>query len=231
MSAPARSRAVDDLVAVVPVKTFALAKQRLARTLLPAQREALARAMLCDVLEALTGAKGLAAIVVVTADPQAGVLAQDYGARLMFERRVRGLNPAVAEAAGWLAAERRGGMLILPSDIPGLRAAEIDRLVAAHPPGRAVSLVPAHDSGGTNALLVTPPDAMPFSFGPLSFAMHQANAGEARLTLRHHAPADFPGLARDIDQPCDLAALDALLADGHTRRLLAREEFARPAAR
>ncbi|WGD30693.1 2-phospho-L-lactate guanylyltransferase [Ancylobacter sp. WKF20] len=230
MSAPATLRAVDDLVAVVPVKTFALAKQRLGRTLLPAQREALARAMLCDVLEALTGAKGLSTIVVVTADPQAGALAEAYGARLLSEPRVRGLNPAVTEAAARLAAQRRGGMLVLPSDIPGLSAAEIDRLVAAHPPGRAVSLVPAHDGVGTNALLVTPPDAMPFSFGPRSFALHQANAGEAGLTLRRHAPADFPGLARDIDQPADLAALAALPPGAHTRRLLAREDFARPVA-
>ncbi|MBS9478008.1 2-phospho-L-lactate guanylyltransferase [Ancylobacter radicis] len=210
--------------AVVPVKDFALAKQRLAPALSADQRRDLVRAMLCDVLETLAASTRLAGTIVITADPQAGLLARHYGARLLFERQVRGLNAAVANVATRLAAEQRAGMLILPSDIPGVSAAEIDRLVAAHPPGRAVSLVPAHDGQGTNALLVSPPAALRFAFGPLSFPLHVTLAQEAGLALRCHDAADFPGLAHDIDQPADLAGLARLLPASHTRRLLERHD-------
>ncbi|MDQ0510103.1 2-phospho-L-lactate guanylyltransferase [Ancylobacter amanitiformis] len=220
------ARAGRDILAVVPVKDFALAKQRLSGAFPPSFRHALARAMLCDVLIALRGAEAIAGIVVVTADPEAGLLAGEYGARLLFEGAVRGLNPAVAQAGAYLAAERRSGMLVVPSDIPAVTSDEIARLVAAHPPGRAVSVVPAHDREGTNALVVSPPDGLRFSFGPLSFPMHLANAREAQAALQVHELAQFPGLARDIDRPEDLARLDRLPPGSHTRRLLAEQGMA-----
>lgn len=221
-----------DIVAVVPVKDFALAKQRLSIAYSAAFRLALARAMLCDVLEAVRATPAIRDAVVVTADPEAGVLAAGFGARVLFEHGAGGLNPAVAQAGVHLAAAGRGGMLVLPSDIPAVTADDLHRLIAAHPPGRAASLVPAHDGEGTNALLVSPPDGMAFAFGALSFAQHLAHAATAGLAVQRHYPAGFPGLARDIDRPEDLLGLAAaggpagapraptLPRDSHTRRLL-----------
>ncbi|MFD2031990.1 hypothetical protein ACFSKM_19890 [Ancylobacter dichloromethanicus] len=82
---------------------------------------------------------------------------------------VRGLNAAVSAAAAVLGAEGRGGMLVLPGDIPAVTSAEVDALIAGHGAGRAVSLVAAHDGQGTNAVLVSPPGMMTFAFGPMSF--------------------------------------------------------------
>jgi hypothetical protein len=60
-----------DLWAVVPVKERDRAKERLAPLLPPEMRQALALAMLEDVLAALTSAAGLAGLLVVTVDPAA----------------------------------------------------------------------------------------------------------------------------------------------------------------
>lgn len=209
--------------AVVPVKSFAAAKQRLAATLSPRQRHALVRAMMRDVLVALRAARGLEGIVVVTADPEAGLLAREHGAQLIFERDVLGLNSAVAEAAARLAARRVGGMLVLPGDVPMATPGEISALVSSHRPGAAVSLVPAHDGQGTNALLVSPPDVMAFSFGPLSRAQHVASAAGLTIEPVVHDPASFPGLARDVDLPGDIAGLARLASASHTRRFLEAE--------
>ena len=71
-----------DIWAAVPVKEFAGAKQRLSPTLTSEQRQALAAAMLEDVLAALAKAP-LAGIMVNTADPVASELARRYGARVV----------------------------------------------------------------------------------------------------------------------------------------------------
>ncbi|WP_428028955.1 2-phospho-L-lactate guanylyltransferase [Ancylobacter sp.] len=207
--------------AVVPVKPFALAKQRLAPEFAPTFRRRLARAMLCDVLAAVGGARTLAGFAVITADPEAGQLAQHYGGRLLVEQHPAGLNPAVMAAAAVLAAQGCAGMLVVPGDIPTVTSAEIDALVALHAASPAVSLVPAHDGLGTNALLVSPPQAMNVCFGPLSLSRHRAGARALGIVPQVHDPARFPGFARDIDTPGDLRGFHSPSASSQTGRLLA----------
>ena len=71
--------------AVVPVKEFEGAKQRLSSCLSPEERRALATIMLEDVLDALSAVKQLAGVLVVTVDPVARSLAGRYGARIVTE--------------------------------------------------------------------------------------------------------------------------------------------------
>ena len=58
-------------LAILPVKTFGAAKQRLVPALPPRGRRSLAEAMVADVLAALARVAGLDAVAVVTADPRA----------------------------------------------------------------------------------------------------------------------------------------------------------------
>lgn len=207
--------------AVVPVKPFGLAKQRLAGAFTPFFRQELARAMLCDVLAALSEARALAGFAVITADPQAGRLARDYGGRWLIEREVLGLNAAATEAAAVLDAEGCAAVLVLPGDLPAVTAAEVDGFVAGHGSGRAVSLIPAEDGQGTNGLLVTPPAALNFAFGPGSFARHRAGAQTLGIVPQLHEPERFPGFARDIDTPQAVRRLKGLPPSSCTGRLLA----------
>jgi 2-phospho-L-lactate guanylyltransferase len=192
-----------DIWAVVPVKERDRAKERLAPLLPPRLRQWLALAMLEDVLGAIAAAPGLAGIVVVTVDRAAGRLARRFGARLVEEGARCGHSGAVATAARLLRSERRAAMLTLPGDIPLVTPAEIGSLLAAHRRAPSFTIAPSRDEGGSNAILVSPPDAVPLRFGVDSFHPHlrAAAARGIRPTVLR-----LPGIALDIDNPEDLAA-------------------------
>ena len=216
-----------DLWAVVPVKERDRAKERLGPLLVPELRQALALAMLEDVLAAVAAVADLAGILVVTIDPAAGRMARHYGARLVEDGARDGHTGAVAAAARLLMAERRAGMLTLPGDIPLVTADEISRLVAAHRPAPSFTIVPSHDEGGSNAILLSPPDAVPLRFGIDSFFPHlrAAEAQGIRPTVLR-----LPGIALDIDNPEDLAAFARQPSATHTRAFLAENAMLPPAA-
>lgn len=206
-----------DLWAVVPVKERDRAKERLAPLLPPELRQGLALAMFEDVLTALAAAPGLAGLIVVTVDQQARRLALGYGARLVEDGARDGHTSAVAAAARLLAAEHRGGMLTVPGDIPLVTAGEIARIIKAHPPAPSFTIVPSGDAGGSNAVLVSPPDAVLLRFGVDSFFPHlrAAEAQGIRPTVLR-----LPGVALDIDNPEDLAAFLRMPSQTRTRALL-----------
>ena len=217
-----------DLWAVVPVKERDRAKERLAPMLPSEMRQALALAMLEDVLAAVVAAPAIAGILVVTVDPAARRLALSYGARLLADGARDGHTGAVTTAARLLAAEARGGMLALPGDVPLVTPDEIGRIVAAHRPAPAFTIVPSHDEGGSNAVLVSPPDAVPLRFGIDSFFPHLRAAedhGIQPTVLR------LPGIALDIDNPEDLVAFARQPSPTRTRALLAENAMLPPARR
>src|SRR5712671_2856449 len=193
-----------DLWAVVPVKERAAAKERLAPLLPPEVRQALALAMLEDVLEALSATPGIAGLLVVTVDPEASLMAARYGGRAIEVGARDGHTGAVAAAARILAAEGCPGMLTLPGDIPLVTPAEITQLLAAHRPAPAFTIAPSRDEQGSNAIICSPPDAVPLRFGEDSFFPHlrAAEACGIRPTVLR-----LPGIALDVDTPEDLAAL------------------------
>jgi len=198
---------------VVPVKEIALAKQRLSPVLGAAARQALALAMLEDVLAALAQVHLLAGILVVTADAEASRVAAQFGAATSDECARDGHSEAVAAAARRLALAGEG-MLTIPADIPLVAPADIDRILATD--GRFV-IVPAHDERGSNAVLCRPADAVPLRFGEASYAPHLAVA-EARgivpVTLR------LERIALDIDGPDDLAAFQRIPSRTRSRAVL-----------
>ncbi len=184
--------AAGEICAVVPVKETAIAKQRLASALPPDE----------DVLAALAEASGLARRVLVTSDPAATRLAARYGCECMTDGAEDGHTGAVAAAARRLAADAVGAMLTLPGDIPLVTSDEIGQLIAAHRSGPSFTIAPSHDEKGSNAILVSPPDAVPLRFGDDSFFPHLAASEACGIapTIVH-----LPGIALDIDNPADLA--------------------------
>ena len=213
------------LWAVVPIKERDRAKERLASLLAPATRQALALAMLEDVLSALAAAPGLAGLIVVTLDQQARRLALGYGARILEDGARDGHTGAVTAAARLLAAERQTGMLTVPGDVPLVTADEISQIITAHRPPPSFTIVPSHDDGGSNAILVSPPDAVPLRFGVDSFFPHlrAAQAQGIRPTVRR-----LPGIALDIDNPEDLVAFMRHPSVTRTRALLAENATLAP---
>jgi len=204
--------------AIIPVKETQGAKQRLAAVLSPPLRQALALAMLEDVLEAVAGVCRLGGAILVTVDPTAETLARRYGMATLADGAHDGHTGAVNAGARHLVAEGRGTMLTLPGDLPLVTATEIETLIAAHGPMPAFTIAPAHDDLGSNAILMSPPQAVPLRFGEDSFFPHLA---AARAHGIEPCVVRLPGIAFDIDNPQDLDHLAQL--EPHTRagRLLA----------
>ena len=203
--------------AVLPVKDFGHAKQRLAGFLSAVERRLLAEAMAEDVLETLSQVSELSEIIVVTRDERAFELAARHGARVLAEPSNDGQSAAVERAAAAMGRAGVESLLQVPGDVPGASADEIAAVLAAH--GRAsdgapaVTLVPSYDRRGTNCVLCSPPDVLPFAFGHESFGPHCEAARAQGIAPRIIA---LPGLGLDIDTPDDLRAFVARPAAGRT---------------
>jgi 2-phospho-L-lactate/phosphoenolpyruvate guanylyltransferase len=212
-------------IAVLPVKRFDDAKQRLGDALRSGTRRALAEAMLTDVLTALRRSKRVDAVVVVTSEHAAVALARAHDATTIPDPEEPGHNPAAREGVRWAIEQGARRVLLVPGDCPALDPTEVDDLLLAHPHSEArVTIVPDRHGTGTNALVLCPPDAIGPSFGPGSRERHEALARDAGAECRIAEP---PSLALDIDTVEDLnvlrAALDARTGGAaHTRGLLAR---------
>ncbi len=207
-------------VAVVPVKNFSTAKRRLLDVLDSGECAGLAEAMLADVLDALAGSSACESVCLL-GGTDARRAARQYSLR-WYDDAGRDLNSALGSAARALAAGRVEKLLILPGDLPALSGEDLDALDTAHRTGLIVC--PARRDGGTNALLVSPPDAIEFHFGPDS-ARHHLEAGiAAGLPGRQYDAAAF-GL--DVDTPDDLLWLCQDAGDTHTGRFLQTSGIAR----
>jgi 2-phospho-L-lactate/phosphoenolpyruvate guanylyltransferase len=201
--------------AVVPVKRFDQAKQRLSEVLDGAGRAALAAAMLGDVLEQLSGTAGLTGVLVVTSDMEATVIAGGFGAAVLTDPADSGVNDAVAHGVSRLGPLGASSAIITPSDIPFVTSEELSSVLAALEQ-TAVVLAPATRDGGTNILGLSPPDVMAPAFGQDSFARHSAVAHDLRPAV-----ILLEGAGRDIDVPADLARGPAFAKSGSGARTVA----------
>jgi 2-phospho-L-lactate guanylyltransferase len=192
-------------LAILPVKTFGAAKQRLSPALPVPVRRSLAEAMLADVLAALTRVHGLDAMAVVTADPGAREAGMAAGARILEDTAGTGQSPAAQIGIEHALAEEFTRALLVPGDTPLVDPDEIDALLdgaAARSP--SVTIVPDRHGTGTNALLLDPPGIISPSFGPGSFERHRLAAEAARVTTLVEPAAS---LVLDVDTSDDLGHL------------------------
>jgi 2-phospho-L-lactate guanylyltransferase len=193
-------------VAVLPVKRFGQAKQRLAPSLPAAGRVALAEAMLRDVLLALARAESVERTLLVTGEPRAAAVGAFLGGEVVDDERDDGQSAAAALGIARALALGAPRTLLVPGDCPALDPGEVDALLAAHRDG--VTVVPDRHGTGTNALVLSPPDAIAPAFGPGSRARHLALAAAAGVPA---AVRSVESLAYDVDTGDDLVALRAEL--------------------
>jgi 2-phospho-L-lactate guanylyltransferase len=196
-------------IAILPVKSFGAAKQRLAPALGAGSRQALAQAMFSDVLASLRRVPGLDAVAVVTADPVAEAAALGERVEVLRDTAQTGQSAAAAigiEYAQSLGFER---VLLVPGDTPLIDPGEIASLMRrAREDAVAAVIVPDRHGEGTNALLLCPPDAIEPAFGPGSRARHVDAARAAGVTC---TVEQVPTLALDVDTGQDLELLAATL--------------------
>jgi 2-phospho-L-lactate/phosphoenolpyruvate guanylyltransferase len=197
--------------AILPIKSFAQAKQRLRQELAPHDRRALVEAMFADALVALGRVASLERIIVVSGDRVAQRIAGGYGASVV-EDHERGHNTAAARGIEILREDRIERALLVPGDCPLLSPDELNSLLTHPAPERSALIVPDRHGTGTNALLLTPPDVLTPSFGPDSCRRHLADANKAGIAAE---VVELESLALDVDTPDDLEALRGQLASTH----------------
>ncbi len=191
--------------ALVPVKSLVTAKSRLVPDLPPNRREMLVLDMLYHVLRVLQDSKLFERVSVVSPDARVLEQVRAWGAWALIEERP-GHNPALYAAA---LRERAGGataLLTISADLPLLSTQEIRNLLEQSRQYEVV-LAASRDGEGTNAILVRPPLAVPYLFGPDSLRRYLEAARQRHLS---HTIYGSTGLAFDIDTIVDLRELEAV---------------------
>ncbi|MEA2441536.1 MAG: 2-phospho-L-lactate/phosphoenolpyruvate guanylyltransferase [Thermoleophilaceae bacterium] len=192
-------------LAIVPIKSFDLAKQRLSDSLAIGGRRSLVQAMFSDVLGALRHTDGIEQIAVVTADVAAASVATGDRMVVLHDSVCAGQSAATEIGIRYALGAGFERVLLVPGDTPLLKPPDLDEMLARCERDRiGVAIVPDRHGTGTNGLVIAPPDAFSPSFGEGSFDRHMAQARERELVARVET---LPSLEHDVDTPGDLAAL------------------------
>lgn len=200
--------------ALLPLKSFANAKQRLSDVLTPEERAGLFQAMVQDVLKVLQLHPDIENTLIVSDDTAARELAQSYGADFLFEPTFNNswaagekrLNAAIQAGVNELAARGTDEVMIIHGDLPLISTSEISQLIRSHRQQGAFALTIAPDTHGvgSNCLLCTPAAGFTYCFGKNSFANHVSQANQLGMSLQ---TITLPGVGCDIDTPADLLTL------------------------
>ena len=208
---------------ILPVKPFDDAKERLATGLSPAQRQLIARAMVTDVFAALARAKKVDAVVVVSAEPAIAEIAGEVADVVIADDRT-GHSDAASAGVAWAIEHGYDRVVMLPGDCPLLDAVALDELIERTWLDKIeFAVIPDRMGTGTNALVISPPDAIEPSFGPGSRQRHIAIGLSAGRRVAEH---EVPSLALDLDTADDLLELAERLSQGdhnavHTEQAVA----------
>lgn len=193
----------EDIVAVVPMKPLSQSKTRLAGMLTQRERADLSLAMFGKVISAARQALGV--VWVVGGDEAVRMTAESLGA-LWLEDPGNDLNDSLAFALD-RACSNEMSSIYLPADLPFVTAADIEKVVRASSAGETLTLSPAQQDGGTNAMLIPKCVSFPPLLGKNSFRLHKRQASALGIP---YTVCLTEGLGLDLDTPDDLAQCDRL---------------------
>lgn len=180
---------------LIPVKSFDLAKERLADTLEPQERASLARSMAAKVVAAAAPLPTF----VVCGSSEVAAWAVGHGANVIWHEPP-GLNRAIAFAAATLTDDGYQRLIIAHGDLP------LAQSLAWVGDGEGVTIVPDLAGGGTNVMSIPLGTPFEFHYGEGSAPLHQAEAERRGLTVQIVANDE---LGLDVDTPTDLKELDS----------------------
>lgn len=189
-----------NLAVIVAVGPLDRAKSRLGPALDASERRSLVLAMLDDVLRAIRQSHS-GDLFIVTPDQELAPLVAPHGA-VTVQDNGEGTNAAIVTALAEPAVAAADAALILQGDLPQLRATHVDEMrTALGALSTPAALLVPNDDGGTSALGLRPPSAMPTAFGSDSGSRHRQSAADTGIPLEQLPIAD---LASDVDTIEDL---------------------------
>jgi 2-phospho-L-lactate guanylyltransferase len=181
---------------VLPIRSFALGKARLASELDAADRAALGQRLADRVADAAAAFP----TVVVSSAPEVQRWAAGRGFPVLDDPG--SLDAAAAAGAAHHFATAVPRVVVAHADLA--LATSFERLVADGD-RPVVALVPCQRDDGTNVLSLPLGTPFAFAYGPGSFRRHATEARRLGLAVR---VVRDPDLAFDVDLPEDLAALE-----------------------
>jgi 2-phospho-L-lactate/phosphoenolpyruvate guanylyltransferase len=185
-----------DAGVVLPLRSFAHGKARLAAQLGTARREQFVRSM----AERVVAAASPLPVIVVSSAPEVVAWAATRDLECIDDPG--SLDAAAAAGRDVLASRGYARVVVAHGDLPFAHTLEH---VAADGTRRVAVVVPCHRENGTPVLSVPVDAPFAFAYGDGSFARHCANARAAGLELR---VVRDPALAFDVDEPDDLRRVD-----------------------
>lgn len=200
---------------IVPVKPLAQGKSRLSPLLSAPERYKLSQTLLAQTLTSAAEVDLLAGIMVISRDAEALDMARAAGVMLLEEEvnpvengddPEDSLNRALRQARKVATRQGADAILILPADLPLISAEEIRAFVELGEELAQGLIIAGSGDGGTNALLLKPPHAIDFAYGPHSFQEHIRRAEEIGIPVHVVTSA---ALALDLDSPEDLQSWQA----------------------
>ena len=192
------------LWAIVPVKPLKRGKSRLSTVLSETERTTLNQSMLISIIKTLKSIQEIETVLVVSRDPSALAIAREYNARTVLEDGNPELNTAIRRASLVAQAYHANEILVLPADLPLVKAENIKQLLALAITGPEIIIAPDRRKDGTNALYINPSGLIDFSYGPGSYEKHINAAKKAGARIQVVETEEF-GL--DLDLPEDLDRL------------------------
>lgn len=192
------------LWAVVPVKPFRQGKSRLSSVLSEDERYMLNSTLFGNTLRSLTSAIGISQILVVSRDSIVLSMSREFGARTIQEEGPSNLNNALKLATGFAVMSGAQQLLVLPADLPLLNTMVVEEIIGRGGKFRQMVISPDRKQDGTNALMVSPADAIEYQYGPGSYKKHLAQACKKDLQIEVY---QSKVLELDLDFPEDLDIL------------------------
>ena len=193
----------SSIVAVVPMKPLSQSKTRLSGVLSQQERADLSLAMFSMVVAAAHEALG--SVWVVGGDEVVRRTAEDLGARWL-EDPGYDLNDSLSFALERACTDGKSA-IYLPADLPFVTSADIAKIAQASGDGETLTLSPAQQDGGTNAMLIPKCLSFPPLLGKDSFERHKRQAASLGIP---YTVCLSDGLALDLDTPDDLAICEKL---------------------
>jgi 2-phospho-L-lactate guanylyltransferase len=172
--------------------------------------------MLHDVVTAIATWPQRPPCALVTSDPFARDLACQYDFEIIPDPENPGETGAIEMATAFCVARGVEWTLVIPADIPLIRANELQQILTQAPADGTV-LAPAADGRGTNAAFRRPANLFSLRFGNDSFLPHLT---AARATGKPCVVLQLPNLAVDVDNPEDVQSLLAYAGETRTQKLL-----------
>lgn len=187
---------------VIPAKSSAGSKQRLALTLNDPERQLVSQTLAASVIGMASRVWPKDHLVVVSSEPHLLVTCARIGVPTLVDSGA-GQTAAVTVGANWCLERGAETLATLAADLPGVGEEDLETLLLSSGSLESGSLViyPDRQGTGTNGLVVNPASLLVFAFGPDSRRRHEQLGALLGLQVR---VVDQAGIAWDLDRPEDL---------------------------